>query len=345
MIWASNSSVSPATDSFEPGIVARVELTHNGAYGMPVSFTARLRLGQEKFVGGVVSGAFGGSNIPISTKLILVPGEGSTNREQKLWVEFTFRLTSREVWEMQNLRDKNPHADIPVTLKIQAQTLESQFRAFPIDYYKWKSNPNITPSNLLAHHEPGAQGGYGDVLIARGDESALRLMTHALPDVGISVPSSHWIRDYAPAFGLGKFVVVAIPEIERVPADGTELAKRLGGAMDALQKMQQDILKGEWTQCAEDARPALELLNKPELVRPLLKTAGLPASNEQALLDGIHQFYTYAHAFHHRTQGGKVTEETVNADPEDAYLALATTAGLLNLVARKFSRLARDQQS
>lgn len=191
---------------------------------------------------------------------------------------------------------------------------------------------------LIALH-PDQTTPPGDILIARQEEMPVKLVTHALSEIGVNIPSSHWVRDYAPTFGIGKFLTVNIPQPEQLAIADGELSKRVNGAVDALKRMELDIQKGEYTQCAEDSRPLLELLNNPDLIRPLLKTSGLPDANAESLLSGLGQVYAYANAFHHRTErDGKVVSGAVNASSEDAYLAFATAAALLNLVQRKLSR-------
>jgi hypothetical protein len=329
----------PVAESIEPTLWVQVEVRYNAPAEMPVSFDARLRLGGKKNVGGTAQGVFGGSNIALSSISTLVPGAPSAARDRSLRVEFRFPLSQREIDAIQQVRERDPHADIQLTLTIQAQTLELQIRAFPVDFLEQRSTTVGQTHQVIAYHRPQDSGNSGDVLLARGDEMLIRLMTHALVDIGFVIPSSHWVRDYAPAFGVGQFMVVDIPVIDSSAVADGELATRVNAAIQALKRMQEDIRKGEWTQCAEDSRPVLELLNRPALLRPLLKTAGLPEANETALLEGLKQVYTYSHAFHHRVEdGGKVTEAAVNADPEDAYLAFTTTAALLNLVARKLKR-------
>ncbi len=339
MIWGEVKQFKPETDSIEPTLWVQVEIKYNEPAEMPVSFSARLRLSGTKYIGGTAHGTFGGSNVPISGALVRIPGEPGGNAERKLWAEFRFPLSRREIDAVQQIRERDPHADIPLNLAIQALTFEVKMRPLPIDYLEQRSTPPNPPHQLVEFHRPQTQGAPGEVLLARGDETPLKLVTHSLGEIGFAIPSSHWVRTYAPQFGVGQFMVVDIPVIDQALVTDGELATRVNAAIGALKHMEEDIRKGEWTQCAEDSRTVLELLNRPALLRPLLKTTGLPEANENALLDGLRQVYSYSHAFHHRVEdNGKVIESAVNADPEDAYLAFATTAALLNLVARKLKR-------
>ncbi len=130
-----------------------------------------------------------------------------------------------------------------------------------------------------------------------------------------------------------------IPQPENGPPGAGDLPERVREASAALEKMRVDVQKGEWTQCAEDARPVIELLNKPELIRPLLETNGVQAPTADALLDGLHRVLDYSHAFHHRIdKDQKTVVPAVNAEPEDAYLAFATAAALLNLIGKKLQK-------
>jgi hypothetical protein len=341
MMWGSVDRVAADRDSVEATLRVFTVVHYEHLSELPISFSARLKLNGGGFIGGTSAGTFSGSNIRVSTLWILNPGTPPPQGEPELRVEFAFRLTPLEVSAVHLQRGADAHADIQLTLSIQAQTIEAKLRPFPIEFIDGAPRGTAPRPNMLAFHTPQAPGTPGDVLLAKGDDAPLRLMTHALGDLGVPIPSSHWVRDYAPAFRIGRFMTVDIPEPDTASVGSGELATRVNQAVDALRRMQEDVRKSEWTQCVEDARPVLELLNRQELLRPLLRTAGVPEANETALLEGLRQVFTYTHAFHHRVQdGGRVTESAVNAEPEDALLAFGVTAALLNLVSTKLSRVA-----
>lgn len=341
MLYAELQSVEPLSESIEPTVCVRVQVHYNPQEGPPIGFTARLKLGGKRFVSGVATGVFAGSNVVLSSQLLLHKGAHGAVGDRKVYVEFHFPLSQREIDAIQREREPSPQADIDLTLSIQVEALDSGLTAFPIDFVDKPSGIGGAVDHLVAFHPPQKPGNFGDVLLGRGSEDMLRFVTHALPEVGIRIAASHWVRDYAKAFGIGRFMTVDIPQPDEVGDVTGELAVRVREATDALAKMQEDLRKGEWTQCAEDCRPVLELINRPDLLRPLLKTSGLPEANESALLDGLKGVFDYSHSFHHRVErGGKVTEGAVNANPEDAYLAFTTSAALLNLVSRKLRRSA-----
>jgi hypothetical protein len=345
MMWGSVDRTTADRDSIEPTLRIFTVVRYDHLSELPISFSARLKLQGGRFIGGASVGTFSGSNIRVSVLWMPNPGTPPPHGDGEMRVEFSFRLTPLEVSAIHLQRGADAHADIQLTLSIQAQAVELKLRPFTIEFVEGVPRSGGAPRpNLIALHPPTAPGNPGDVLVAKGDDVPFRLMTHALGDLGVMIPSSHWVRDYAPAFGVGRFMTVDIPEPETAPSGAGELATRVNQAVDALRRMQEDVRKSEWTQCAEDARPVLELLNRQELLRPLLRTAGVPEANETALLEGLRQVFTYTHAFHHRVQdGGRVTESAVNAEPEDALLAFGVTAALLNLVAKKLSRTTAAQ--
>jgi hypothetical protein len=336
MVYGTLQSVEPAKDSIDPALHLVVRVRYRPVDEPLLSFTGRLKLEGKQFLGGVEPGYFSGGSYPFSSYALLPQGTPPALPEYDTTVEFLFRLSRREVDAIHRVRDIDAQADIHLALAVQAQTFSFGLRAFPIEFLE--SNTQQGKKSILAFH-PDRTSLPGDILIARHDESPVRLMTSPLPDITVSIPSSHWVRDFAPVFGVGRFLTVNIPKPEQLATADGDLAKRVNEAVSALHQMELDIQKGEWTQCAEDSRPLLELLNRAELIRPLLVTAGLPEANAESLLTGLQQVYQYAHAFHHRTErDGKVVEGGVNANPEDAYLAFATAAGLLNLIGRKISR-------
>lgn len=69
------------------------------------------------------------------------------------------------------------------------------------------------------------------------------------------------IHEYSPALGLGKFMVVEVPEPSSVAARaGAAFAERIPKALDALGRAQHELHSGEWPEVIKALRPAWELL-------------------------------------------------------------------------------------
>lgn len=344
MLFATFQDVGPVKDSLEPTIRIRAKVTYNPNEDLPVTYTARLRIRGSKFIGGTAQGEFGGSNVAVSVRYMLVPGEPSQLREHQSYVGFDFRLTSKEINLIQEGRAGNPLEDIHLTLVVQAQSLDMSLRAFPLRYHEFRASPQQKPMQLLRTRSADEPLSQGDTMILGGGSDAFRLTTHTLSDVGVDIPPNYWVRDFAPTFDLGRFMVVELPQLDAPRIADGDLAIRVLDAVEALNRMQDDILHQRWTECAEHSRPVLELLNKADLLRPLLAASGVTKENEEALLEGLRGVYRYAHAFHHRVGDDKQTvNPAVNAAPEDAYLVFTVTAGLLNLFARKLKQSAGEK--
>jgi len=253
------------------------------------------------------------------------------------------RLTRRELDHIERCREKNPKRDVIFQLTGRATRFVAAYSTTRTQYVEYQV-PGINPRQthtLIAFHPPNKTDPAGgpEILSAEPNSGMFQVIIEEVPKFQRAIPSSDWATEFAPVFGIGKFLVLEVPESEIEVTKSGELAERVKEAGESLQRMRIDIQKGEWTQCAEDARAVVELLKKKELIRPLLETNGIQPGTAEALLTGLEGILDYTHAFHHRVdKAGQKPVPAVNAESEDAYLGFATAAALLNLVARKLQK-------
>lgn len=331
--------IEPAREFARPTLRVRIKVRYFPSQEMPLSFMGKLRFAKNQYIGTVAVGVYGGSNVNVSVHEILVRKSNETARDSETRVEFLFPLQESEIELIQRRRETNPQDDIRLSLEVQAQSLELKFDGTAVDYVKRNIPGMGKEEELVTAHDFARPGNFDAVFLTRSGQTGMQFMTFQLSDISLDIPSSRWVRDYAPAFGIGETLVIEVPHQGLVQNLDGELGQRVQKAITGLQKMKEDIRSGEWTQCAEDARPVFELLNKPELVKPLLVTAGLPEDKEAALLNGIYNLLQYAHGFHHSVgHDGSTILPAVNANSEDAYLAYSVASALLNAIARKGAR-------
>jgi hypothetical protein len=329
--------IKPTPDSLEPSLTVSVRFKYRPEQEMFVGATARLKIVNGKYIGGVASPRFEGSNITIHALSVLPPGVPPARSPAETYAVFQFPLTPREVDWLHHSRTGNPPSDILLELQVQAEVAQIAIGT------EWARDLKVGspsgPVNVIGEVGGNPGGAPGRYLLLLGNPNVVDVRVHALNQV-LTIPSSSWVRDFVGPLSMGRFLVVELPEPTALVAAGKgNLVKRVNEASKALLKMREDIDKNEWTLVAEHSRPVLELLNKKDLVRPLFATAGLADDKIDALLNGLQSVYTYAHAFHHRVdRAGNVTE-AVNAEPEDAYLAFAVSGALLNLVSKKLAKV------
>lgn len=305
---------SPATDSADPTIRFTVTFEFQFRYSVPLWISGIVRTAAGKAVGDLV-------RIPVAENAwhdgLLARGTQNEN-PQKRKVVMDCRLTARALQAILEERDAEPKKN--VVLKVDL-AIEYFYPRFGMSNVGAPSTPNVVT---------GDQTTWGPGL---GEFKTV-------PDSGtITIYSSQWASDFAPAFGIGRFLILEVPDVNHTRGSGP-LEERVQEAAASLERMRTDIAKGDWTQCAVDARPVVELLNKKDLLRPLLETNGIQPATADALLAGLTGVLEYAHAFHHRVSKDlKTVVPAVNAESEDAFLAFATSAALLNLIARKLRKV------
>lgn len=266
---------------------------------------------------------------------------------KEYWMTVDIRLSERELEHLERCREKNAKRDVALTLEPRTTRLVPSHSAHPTDVLDATTlgiNTRGKVVSVLAAHRKDDQN-LSAMILAGPDQNGALFWVHSevSPKYTHTIASSDWIAEFAPVFGRGKFLVLEVPEPAVVGETTGDLAKRVNEAASALEKMKVDIQKGEWTQCAEDARPVVELLNRPELIRPLLETNGIQPATAEKLIQGLDGVLKYTHAFHHRAErGGEKVVPAVHAEAEDAYLAFATAGALLNLVARKLAKTSHD---
>lgn len=267
-------------------------------------------------------------------------------------ITFNLRLTQAALDHIEKIRQANRRRDVVLKFDFTTLLIQPKYRITPVGAFKLDQ---IHQSQVLGQYDPAHPDRsiliyeLPELTIARS--STMNFISPFLPtgqlgqvswivQRGIegTIPSSEWTSDYAPAFGLGNFLVVEMPEIQPTLADG-DLAKRLSEAAAALPKMRKDILEGEWTNCAEHSRPVVELLNQRDLMRKLLTDTGLSDDTANALIYGLSGVFDYASKFHHRVDRDGKVAPAQKADKEDAYLAYFNAVTLVNLVAEKHRRL------
>jgi hypothetical protein len=328
-------SISPAPNCAEPTLSFQVRFSYRPEQEMFIGASARVRLANGLYLGGTAIGTSEGSNINAAI-FAAIPRGSPPPRVFDAYLRFSFQLSPREVGLMHSSRTGNPPSDIQLLLEVQFQSAELGVSVLWASAQATNLGRGALPVLTVSESGPTTSGGY--FLLTRSDDTLIAVKTHNLA-LSFTIHSSTWVRDYPGPFALGKFLVVELPGVEPPGSMGAgELNLRVSEAAAALRRMEQDIQNNQWTQCSQDARPVLELINRKDLIRPLLATSGLANDKVEALLTGLENIFTYTHAFHHRVdRAGVQVEPAVNAEQEDAYLAFAVAGALLNLVARKLA--------
>ena len=88
-------------------------------------------------------------------------------------------------------------------------------------------------------------------MLGEADGGSLKTTTDRL-DIQHRIPSADWVHDYAPKFGLGKWMVVELPQPDTI---GTPARRARGAVPKAAGKARDRLHQGEWENVCEELRP------------------------------------------------------------------------------------------
>lgn len=162
----------------------------------------------------------------------------------------------------------------------------------------------------------------------------------------VRIAASDWLS-YLQVWGYGKRLLLDIPiEFEVAKLEKQGLASTLKEAIRGVERVKDDLVKGEWTTVIRDCRPILDLLRKgkvsegistTEAIEEVIKDFGLPDNYAKGLEGVINGLVTFVQPTHHIVEGKKRKIEPPY-DKEDALFVAATIPALLNMLIRKVAK-------
>jgi hypothetical protein len=232
-------------------------------------------------------------------------------------------LGRAELEHLADLRGKDAKGDVHLTLQIGVRCLRSSATITHV-----AAPPG---RGMMAHQRPKFQETHP--MLGEGSGGFVHATTQRI-DLQHRIPSGDWVHEYAPKFGLGKYLVVELPHPE-AGASGPleERVERCRKAADvALEKLRQ----GEWENVCEELRPVWELIRNLPDVQALLTNDGYTADAAKAFNDTIKGLFELSSKFMHAVdKSGKNLVPEVRASKEDAYFQYLTAMAAINLITRK----------
>jgi hypothetical protein len=307
-------SVKPHPSSAVPALRVELVWEYQERYTIPFRAEGQVK-SEEGFLLGNLSMAPVAENV---TEYGFLPSLGNSNQTKRR-VVFDCLLAPRALEYLLERRDANARGDVVLGVDLILWTVSPQFRVG-----NQSSGANDVPVF-------GGQTKWGPGLGA---------LSSTIWNGSITIPASTWTHDYAPPFGVGRFFTVELPDPRATgAADDKSFEGRLSRAVRAVDEMAKDVRAGQWTDCVEQSRRVMELLQKPDEVRAVLLADGLTEAAATELMRVIEGGFYYASKFIHETEKNKTDlSPPLKADKEDAYFVYATSVTLVNLLGRKLSR-------
>ncbi|MEM0195793.1 MAG: hypothetical protein QXJ24_05710 [Thermoplasmatales archaeon] len=342
-------SVRVLDNSISPAIGLNFNVTV-GYYEMPLSLTASLYSEDGKFLSDLRR--IDHSQVSGRIKDITAISESSflnVQSQQRVYSYEMVALLSKDVLDyIEEVREKNKKKDVVFLVRavIEYVTMVVQLVNFGIAQ---TGPPNRTNFVIpLAGNQNGTWG----VLTQMGNEPLFTLNKQALSDYKITIPSSDWTNDFQPKLGIGRFMVLEIPEIDfdsqKLKEKGEEfktLIGRITSSKDVVQTMEKYLREGEWGQVVAESRKFLELFTKgvKNSIKDLVQdSTGLPEESITKLTTAFDNLEDYANALHHSvtkdSNGQSPPTRVFTGGKEDAYLVFNLCVSILNLVSKKLAK-------
>ena len=263
--------------------------------------------------------------------------EDRYNNNNHTYFELTASLNRRILDHIETLRTTNSKSDVILNIEIFVKLLKN----------------NIIHSNMILGGRN--KDGFQQVLYKHDQDSSTRpinmwiLSGNNGPDFirtvnmkfthKVIISSSDWIHDYCPVFQIGKFAVFEYLLPEYTEGTGS-IEERLNASVNSIQKMENNIIKGEWNKVIEDSRVVAELLRNQDDFKDLLLRDGYSEQAFENLNQSIKELFKFSSKFIHKEDmGKKEIMPEIKASKEDAYLIYSLSMSLVNLISKKFQRL------
>ncbi|MEM3191827.1 MAG: hypothetical protein QW292_07015 [Candidatus Parvarchaeota archaeon] len=344
-------SVRVLDNSISPAISLNFNVTL-GYYEMPLSLTASLYSEDGKFLSNFtrIDRSSGFNQIK---NITAIPEGNFLNMQSQQWVysyEMVALLPKDVLDYIEEVREKNKKKDVVLIVRavIEYVTVIVTLGNFGITQTGPSNRTNFVIF-LARNQNPNYSLG---ILTLMGNEPLFSLNKQALPDYKITIPSSDWTNDFQPKLGIGRFMILEIPEIDfdsqKLKEKGEEfktLIGRITSSKDIVQTMEKYLREGEWGQVVAESRKFLELFTKgvKSPIKDLVQdSTGLPEESINKLTAAFDNLKDYANALHHSvtrdSSGQSLPTKVFTGGKEDAYLVFNLCVSILNLVSKKLAK-------
>lgn len=341
-------TITPSTETVHPSIDIMLSIQYREDTTIPLQIHG-IVMSEEKRVLGHFSEvpSKNTNNFPIRA---FHYSQQRNPRDLQLIKTFRLTLDSKTLDYVENLRQKNKKGDVMIFLDLNILYLEGK-----VEIGGYSTEPaNMAGLNgrkidveliKLDSQRPNLSNTHLRMMVPSSGEYSYLNFREEPTTLSYIIKGSDWINDFQPQLGIGKFLVMEIPEIITLVEPKDEFEKRLQTATERLREIGELLRKGEWDDVAEDCRGIYEDLKKnfkPQFessVEDLLRD-GNNISNDgiTAFKEIIKNLHDFSHEFHHyRDKDGKAKQVSVHK--EDAYALYVTLVGLINMLTVKYHRL------
>lgn len=325
--------IQPVTDSINPEFTLTMNCFLQKNLEIPLEISGHILSEDNKKLSNIHQ-IFQLETQPIS----LSTREDRYDRELNTYFRLTAPLSHRALDHIETLRTSNSKGDIILNIEIFVKLLESKIILSNMILSK-KEDQNGFYS-VLFKYDPEFSTSQSNMWVLSGNNGPDFINTVNKKFANqVIIPSSDWVHDYCPVFQIGKFAVFEFLMPEYTEGTGS-IEERLNKSINAIKKMENDILEGEWNEVIEDSRAVWELLRNRDEIKDLLKDDGFTDQAIENFNETITQLFKFSSKFLHQEEiGNRKIMPEMKASKEDAYLIYSLSLNLVNLISKKFQRL------
>ncbi len=257
--------------------------------------------------------------------------------------ELMFTLDKKSLDYIENVRQKNKKHDVVFKF-----TIHITFLSHDIAVGDYSSRDTQMGKVILSSwQQPSRAETNLNMLVPTS--TALQLFNYQISQLDnhpYTISSSDWVNDFQEYLGIGKFMIIEIPEPELVNVSDTQLTQeqknfkeRLDKAYTILPKMELELKRGEWGDVVKLSRELLELFKKDvtQFIKDTVsKTTGVDERTAGALTMAIDNLYSYANELHHEVDSKGNVKDVYTGGKEDAEMTYMLSSALVKLLAKKF---------
>jgi len=338
----------PVENSINPEMMFEIEITIQKGYEVPLEIAGCI-LSEDNMK---IANIYETINEP-NRSLELSAEDQRHREEEKLIIKVIAPLNNKALDHIETLREKNPKGDVILSMDFFVKTLCSRTNLSHMFYIEPTSGEKIPyqlpekykdAKPVFYHYQKPLSSQQADmwILSGNGKPTFIEIQNHYSNKKKVTIPSSDWINDYCPVFKIGKFIVFEcwLPDV----VGSGDIAEMLKGSIDAIKKMEEDLIKGEWNQVIEDSRAVWELLkNQDEIIKNLITGDGYPKEASDDLNGSLQKLFDYSSKFHHKLDKEKKIMPEIKASKEDAYLIYSVSMSIVNLISKKMQRLNKSK--
>lgn len=332
-------------DSVDPTIQVSVPISWTSPTEAIVACWATLIASDDRRLSEATIGRFPGDFAQFRFGQ-LPSGPGYQSENQTNPATFYFGLSDRAVSHVETLRQRSPDKEARFKMDVHVASMRTAYRAERIGGslpVPWNVLFQQTKAPTVSQPHRATVGEEGIIhMVPHDPDGVITLNVISRHPTTFEIPAVDWIKNYAPALNLGKWISFEIPIVE-VEGSSSPLGPKLVRALEVLKGMKGDLLRGDWTQCVKDSRGVLEVFDDVQAIRSLLEADGYSPEAARALTDAVQNLHGLSSRYLKQLSkdapgGSRALNPVLKAEEEDAYVSFLNSVAIVNLIAKKLRR-------